>query len=800
MEAASGGYVDVGRVLLDKGADVNATPVPSSRDTALTIAADKGHIRFVELLLCRGAAVEVKNKKGNSPLWLAANGGHLSVVELLYNLSADIDSQDNRKVSCLMAAFRKGHTKVVKWMVNHVTQFPSDQEMIRYIATVSDKELLEKCQECVNIIRAAKETQAAKANKNASILLEELDMEKTREESKKAAAARRRERKKKKKLEKKEVKRKLTEENKKNEEYDEKDDKKSDDEAEKGEDDEVVPEVNEVGIRNGEHHDKEEGDSGIDANSQGSCSSNEVKPNQKRKDKKKKKQPTSSQATNKVELETRETKPAKIATEFVPTTARSAEKSTAETAKTTRTTFNNSTARKTLMFESTRHPAEREDFEATGNETYTSSTKTNKKNNFEAEIPAKTANSTSPKQAGKREEGWKEVVRKSSVQTVSTNETGVKKISVPLHAISRVIGRGGCNINAIRAATGAHIEVEKQCKGQGERTITIKGAADVTKQAHSLIAILIKDPDADILNMLPKPKVAPPVLPPITQWEKPQTGVKKPVTKVTNVATSVTTTTTQQKPVPTSTVATSTVTIYSRFGNLKYRSPTATGATTRTATAPPRLLAAEKSNTLLRTVATSHPTTVIASTRGITKAITTTATQSFAAKLTETSSAQAIAPLGHGTSAISKPRTATGLVPPMCVGPSGPISPQPPSSGVQGSPKHTRTVGPPSAMGQNVTSFNHAPGKAPFAPVSLAQAGACSISDLVMLPVQGRSNTPVAALPVASALAISTQEAMPEPSVIATPQEYSLFNSIPQPMWRPENETQKPVNFAAITG
>lgn len=53
MEAASGGYVEVGRVLLDKGADVNAPPVPSSRDTALTIAADKGHCRFVELLLQR---------------------------------------------------------------------------------------------------------------------------------------------------------------------------------------------------------------------------------------------------------------------------------------------------------------------------------------------------------------------------------------------------------------------------------------------------------------------------------------------------------------------------------------------------------------------------------------------------------------------------------------------------------------------------------------------------------------------------------------------------------------------------
>lgn len=198
-----------------------------------------------------------------------------------------------------MAAFRKGHIKVVKWMVNHVTQFPSDQEMTRYIATVSDKELLEKCQECVKVIRAAKETQAAKANKNATILLEELDMEKTREESKKAAAARRRERKKKKKLEKKEEKRKLHEEYKKNEtafEDKEENGKKSgDEECDRADDseheggDERMESVPSPMNRSPEDPDREEGDSGIDANSQGSCSSNDVKAREKKKEKKKKK-------------------------------------------------------------------------------------------------------------------------------------------------------------------------------------------------------------------------------------------------------------------------------------------------------------------------------------------------------------------------------------------------------------------------------------------------------------------------------------------------------------------------------
>lgn len=59
MEAASGGYAEVGRVLLDKGADVNAPPVPSSRDTALTIAADKGHYKFCELLINRWALLGI---------------------------------------------------------------------------------------------------------------------------------------------------------------------------------------------------------------------------------------------------------------------------------------------------------------------------------------------------------------------------------------------------------------------------------------------------------------------------------------------------------------------------------------------------------------------------------------------------------------------------------------------------------------------------------------------------------------------------------------------------------------------
>ena len=50
-----------------------------------------------------------------------------------------------------------------------------------------------------------------------------------------------------------------------------------------------------------------------------------------------------------------------------------------------------------------------------------------------------------------------------------------KKMSVSSSVISRVIGRGGCNINAIRETTGAHIDIDtNRQKTTGSCIITIK--------------------------------------------------------------------------------------------------------------------------------------------------------------------------------------------------------------------------------------------------------------------------------------------------------------------------------------
>merc|ERR1719508_548978 len=480
MEAASGGYTEVGRVLLDKGADVNAAPVPSSRDTALTIAADKGHYRFVELLLSRGAQVDVRNKKGNSSLWLAANGGHLDVVQLLYSAGADIDSQDNRRVSCLMAAFRKGHSKVVKWLVKHVTQFPSDTELTRFIATISDKDLLKKTHQCLEIIRVAKQRQASEANKAASILLEELEQEKTREESKKAAAARKREKKKRKKAENKAASILLEEleQEKTREEMKENGDATTEDEKEKS------PEIN------------AEGDSGIDANSQGSGASNdkEEKSGKKKKNKKKNKEKNDK---NNADNNSEE----KENNNLVANRGDSKEKSPDDEDRPDSRSDRNSQPRVPCTIEG--HSVPEVDKTKTesgfiepirkGRNRVLRQSDSISEAKVEAKAPPVNNSKKSSGAGGKAavpDAGWKEVVRKS------------KKVSVPSNAISRVIGRGGSNINAIRELSGAHIEVEKQSKGQGDRTILIKGSAEATRLANTWISAIIASPDKDLADIV----------------------------------------------------------------------------------------------------------------------------------------------------------------------------------------------------------------------------------------------------------------------------------------------------------
>jgi ankyrin repeat protein len=87
--ASEGGYINIVKLLLDRGADIDAKV--DLWGTALTIAAVSNQEEVVRLLLERGADVNVENEFCSGALDAAAQYGHEEIAEMLYDAGADIE-------------------------------------------------------------------------------------------------------------------------------------------------------------------------------------------------------------------------------------------------------------------------------------------------------------------------------------------------------------------------------------------------------------------------------------------------------------------------------------------------------------------------------------------------------------------------------------------------------------------------------------------------------------------------------------------------------------------------------------
>lgn len=236
---------------------------------------------------------------------------------------------------------------------------------------------------------------------------------------------------------------------------------------------------------------------------------------------------------------------------------------------------------------------------------------------------------------------------------------------------------------------------------------------------------------------------------------------------------SVSTTTTQSKTVQTT--APSVVSSRSSTTTVKIRGTVPTIIASR----PPRLVAQAEKNAAaqaaasVRTAVPSHSlsSTTLSTTSRIntTKLVTTTiATQTFAAKLSEATVNQ----LAISVNTTTKSRN---LVLPTSN--AGPISPQSITVNIHSSPKHSRPT-PTASAPPNMQHYqNHSS--------SGVKAN--------VFPNQANVSVPISE-PTSSNVRSSTP--LPDEPGVLTQSEYSLF----QPMWRRDNESQKPVNFAAVTG
>ncbi|MEN6574693.1 MAG: ankyrin repeat domain-containing protein [Phycisphaerales bacterium] len=107
---------DLAKFLIANGADPDATTVMSG-STPLHLAADKEDV--IEVLLAKGADVNVRCKDGTTPLHLASRMGEKNAVELLLFHGADVNAQDQRGSTPLhSAALRYNSTEVVGVLID----------------------------------------------------------------------------------------------------------------------------------------------------------------------------------------------------------------------------------------------------------------------------------------------------------------------------------------------------------------------------------------------------------------------------------------------------------------------------------------------------------------------------------------------------------------------------------------------------------------------------------------------------------------------------------------------------------
>jgi len=112
MMAASKGHLKTVQVLLDRDAKVRAKD--HQGQTALMMAAGSGHTQTVMILLESGANADAKDKQGRTALMIAASSGHTQTVELLIRAQVKINAKDKQDQSALMVASQKGHSHIAQ--------------------------------------------------------------------------------------------------------------------------------------------------------------------------------------------------------------------------------------------------------------------------------------------------------------------------------------------------------------------------------------------------------------------------------------------------------------------------------------------------------------------------------------------------------------------------------------------------------------------------------------------------------------------------------------------------------------
>ena len=114
MRASQEGHVEISKLLITAGADVNRKNYEGMN--ALMLASQRGHSAMVMLLIKAPCAMDEQTQQGSTALMLACKRGHEECVKVLVSMGAEIFIRDNRNRTARDTATRRNHTNLLPWL------------------------------------------------------------------------------------------------------------------------------------------------------------------------------------------------------------------------------------------------------------------------------------------------------------------------------------------------------------------------------------------------------------------------------------------------------------------------------------------------------------------------------------------------------------------------------------------------------------------------------------------------------------------------------------------------------------
>ena len=118
IAAAQNGHTDICGLLLAHGSDVNEVE-PKTKQTALHLAAVRGHEAVVEALLSWGAIVDPQDYQGMTPSYAACQEGHLACVLALLKAGASVSVLDNIGSLPIHIAAQENRVEIVRTLLDY---------------------------------------------------------------------------------------------------------------------------------------------------------------------------------------------------------------------------------------------------------------------------------------------------------------------------------------------------------------------------------------------------------------------------------------------------------------------------------------------------------------------------------------------------------------------------------------------------------------------------------------------------------------------------------------------------------